>query len=94
MFLMNGGFLLLLRLPPPNKVDRHDITEIFLKVELNTLTPTITLKGRNKWITKIYYNVRHANISHQNGLLLFSLKLPPTNYLSLFHYSRAICTYL
>ena len=28
------------------------MTEIFLKVELNTLTPTITLKGGNKWKLK------------------------------------------
>ena len=34
-----GGFLRVLRFPPPvsNKIDRHDITEIVLKVALNTI---------------------------------------------------------
>jgi hypothetical protein len=32
-----GGFLRGLRFPPPNKTDRHDITEILLKVALNTI---------------------------------------------------------
>ena len=32
-----GGFLRVLRFPPPNKTDRHDITEILLKVALNTI---------------------------------------------------------
>ena len=34
-----GGFLRVLRLPPPIKSDCHDITEILLKVVLNTITP-------------------------------------------------------
>ena len=34
-----GGFLRVLRFPPPIKLhDRHDITEILLKVALNTIT--------------------------------------------------------
>ena len=32
-----GGFLLVLRFHPPIKNDRHDITQILLKVALNTL---------------------------------------------------------
>ena len=36
-----GGFLRVLRFPPTNKTD-HDITEIFVKVALNTIHPTIT----------------------------------------------------
>jgi hypothetical protein len=32
------GFLGVLRFPPTNKTDRHDVTEILLKVVLNTLT--------------------------------------------------------
>jgi hypothetical protein len=32
-----GGFLRVLRFPPPIKIDRHDITEILLKVALNTI---------------------------------------------------------
>ena len=35
-----GGFL---GVSSTNKTDRHDITEILLKVELNTLTLTLTL---------------------------------------------------
>ena len=32
-----GGFLLVLRFPPQIKLNRHDITEILLKVTLNTI---------------------------------------------------------
>ena len=32
-----GGFLLVLWFPPPKKTDRHDITEILLKVALSTI---------------------------------------------------------
>jgi hypothetical protein len=32
-----GGFLQVLQFPPTNKTDRHDITEILLKVALNTI---------------------------------------------------------
>jgi len=35
--LQVGGFLRILRFPPPKKTDRHDITEILLKVALNTI---------------------------------------------------------
>jgi hypothetical protein len=35
-----GHVLLTLRFPPLNKTDRHDITEILLKVVLNTITLT------------------------------------------------------
>jgi hypothetical protein len=34
------GFLRVLRFPPPSKADRHDITEILLKVALNTIKQT------------------------------------------------------
>jgi hypothetical protein len=42
-----GGFLLVLRFPPPIKIDRHDITEILLIVALNTINQSIRyiLKG-------------------------------------------------
>ena len=36
-----GGFLLVSRIPPPIKL-RHDITEILLKVVLNTIIPPST----------------------------------------------------
>ena len=35
-----GGFLWVLRFPPWNKTERHDITEILLKVVLNTIKQT------------------------------------------------------
>ena len=35
-----GGFLKLLRFPKTNKADCHDMTEILLKVALNTKTLT------------------------------------------------------
>ena len=31
-----GGFVRVLRFPPPIKTDRHDVAEILLKVALNT----------------------------------------------------------
>ena len=34
------GFLRIFRFPSPNKTDRHDIAEIFLKVVLNTIKQT------------------------------------------------------
>ena len=40
-----GGFLLALQFPPPLKLTTMiDITEILLKVALNNITPTLTLK--------------------------------------------------
>jgi hypothetical protein len=38
-----GGFLRVLRFPPPIKTDCHDITEMLLKVALNTTIITLTL---------------------------------------------------
>ena len=35
-----GGFLRVLRFPPPSKTDRHNKTEILLKVALITITLT------------------------------------------------------
>jgi len=37
-----GGFLWVLRFPPPIKSDSHDITEIYLKVVFNTIILTLT----------------------------------------------------
>jgi hypothetical protein len=46
------GFLHVLRFPPPNKTDRHDIAEILFKVALNTIiknqTSTKSSKGDNQ----------------------------------------------
>ena len=33
------GFLRILRFPPPKRTDRHDTSEILLKVALNTIKP-------------------------------------------------------
>ena len=38
-----GDFLRVLRFPPPIKTDCHDITEMLLKVALNTTIITLTL---------------------------------------------------
>ena len=45
-----GGFLQALLFPPPNKTDNHDITEILLKVALNTII--LILK---QWSSKCLY---------------------------------------
>jgi hypothetical protein len=42
-----GGFLRVLRVSSTNKTDRHDITEILLKVALNTITLTWNLSKLN-----------------------------------------------
>ena len=39
-----GRFLRVVRFPPPNKADLYDMTEILLKVSLNTITPTPSLR--------------------------------------------------
>ena len=38
-----GGFLRVLQFPPPIETDSHDITEILLKVALNTTNPIQTI---------------------------------------------------
>ena len=38
-----GGFLPVLQFPPPIKQDCHDITEILLKVALNTINQTYNI---------------------------------------------------
>jgi hypothetical protein len=38
---------MIMTLPSTNKTDCHDITEILLKVALNTITLTITLNYRS-----------------------------------------------
>jgi hypothetical protein len=40
-----GGFLRVLRCPPPIKIDCHNIAEILLKVALNTITLTLLQKA-------------------------------------------------
>jgi len=42
------GFLRVLWFPPPKKSSRHDITEILLKVALNTITLTLKFKNSRK----------------------------------------------
>ena len=42
-FRQVDGFHRILRSPQQNKIDRHDIAEILLKVELNTLILILTL---------------------------------------------------
>ena len=39
-FRQIGGFLRVLQFPPPIQYDRHEITDILLKVVLNTITLT------------------------------------------------------
>ena len=46
-----GGFLRVLKISSTNKTDRHDITEIFLKVALNTINQTFFIKNM-LWIRK------------------------------------------
>jgi len=47
------------RISPTNKTDRHDITEIFLKVALNTITRTPTLLNNLDYLKTIEI-IRHV----------------------------------
>ena len=54
-----GGFLRVLQFPSPNKTDRYDITDILLKVALNTIALTLSLiQNLAQWpcITKMFQN--------------------------------------
>ena len=46
-FRQVGGFLRVLRFPPLNKTDIHNIVEILLKVALNIIKPNQTTTGLN-----------------------------------------------
>jgi hypothetical protein len=51
-FQQVGGFLRILRIPPPIKTELHDKTEILLKVALNTITipPSDSIKKNRHMI--------------------------------------------
>jgi hypothetical protein len=53
--IMVGGFLLVLRFPPHNNIESHDIAEILLKVELNTIT--LTHIRTNNMLFSNFYNL-------------------------------------
>jgi hypothetical protein len=54
-----GGFLRVLRYPvsSTNKSDRHDITEILLKVALNTIILTLNLSLEKITVTSHLYSI-------------------------------------
>jgi hypothetical protein len=76
-----GGFLRVLRFPPPNETDHYDITEILLKVELNTMTllienvPTLILPGTDP--QKELFGIKSFPVA---CLCNFINKIPPTRY--------------
>ena len=51
-----GGFLQVLQFPPPIKTDRHDITEILLKVALSTINQTKPNLWMMYWIQHYVIN--------------------------------------
>ena len=55
------GFLWVLRFPLKYKTDRHDMTEILLKVALNTIALTLTLPLYQTQLrySSIMFNTRH-----------------------------------
>ena len=55
-----GGFNPGTLVSPPNRIDRHDITEILLKVALNTITQTLT--QARKVSNHIYVTVLRMSI--------------------------------
>jgi hypothetical protein len=55
-----GGFLWVLRFPPPIKTDRHNVTEILLKVVLNTLTLTPREEQNPDITSEVYNHIFHA----------------------------------
>ena len=44
-----------------NKTDRHDITEILLKVPLNTIKPTNLFKAFYFWKILVLFNILHVS---------------------------------
>ena len=66
-----GVFIWVLQFPPPKKNDRHDITEILLKVALNTNLKVYIIKLENIHIYIYIYKTRLKDIQHHknnNGL--------------------------
>ena len=52
-----GGFPRVLWFPPPNKTDHHDITEILLKVTLNTITLTLVIQQTNNLTNSVSFRI-------------------------------------
>jgi hypothetical protein len=64
-----GGFLQVLRFPPTNKTHHHDITEILLKVALNTINqpkPLIFRTGTLSTIYKYHTEMREVRDNRNN----------------------------
>jgi hypothetical protein len=86
-----------------NKTDRHDITEILLKVALNTINQTIKIrmqylykKCRRLYIAWILVNIVPRNISYctrklvQYDILLGTI-FPNIHAITLYHYWLKYC---
>ena len=69
-----GCFLRVLRFPPTNKTDDHDITEIVLKVALNTIKQTETKFRKNQKQRSSLHS--HRDVFYDEMCrLLFNVKL-------------------
>ena len=66
-----GGFLRVLGFPPPIKLTRHNITEILLKVTLNTIKPT----NQSKIFSEIKSTTQLQANSHFTLILGYELCL-------------------
>ena len=63
-FRQVGGLLRLLQVPSTNNTDRHDITEILLKVALNTINQPRRIGNINMKIT--YFCIYGINVHSAN----------------------------
>ena len=79
-FRQVGVFIRVLRFPPPTKTDRHDITEILLKVALNIID---LIKPIEHWHT----NVKGKQIDDE-------YRFEPTNSILVLHSVIPISTFL
>jgi hypothetical protein len=65
-----GGFLWVLRFPLPKRTDRHDITEILLKVALSTITLIPKLNSFLRLAIFLFKNRNIISLIHNNYPIL------------------------
>ena len=90
-----GGFLLVLRFPSSNKTDRDDITEILLKVALNTTTLTLQMKETNnfQYLTSVSFHCYFCIVESgytDHDLFLYLTHYQVIQYYNLFEIHRHV----
>ena len=74
-----------------NKTDRHDITEILLKVALNTINQTKPITAKNRFD----FNLNgFLPLQLEQGLIIFYIRFCYTNIIHVVSFTNSICTSL